>query len=111
MTHIENARRTRAGAASLKFGGFKTQHNRFTDKTQCADTGNPLAGQRFERQITRIHNLGVRPLAEMIVEIATATGQLAAVADRIEAYAALDAEIIRFLGGDRFPPAMVEVVR
>ena len=110
MAHIENARRTKAGAVSLKFCGFETQHNRTTDKTQCADAGNPLTGQRFERQIARVHALGVRPLAEMIAEIATLTGESALIADRVAAYARLDPEIVRALGGDRFPPIPPELV-
>ncbi len=70
-----------------------------------------LAGVHFERQIMRVHALGPRPLAEMLGEIATATGQPAAVADRIEAYAALDAAVLRAVGADSFPPNVLEIVR
>ena len=47
----------------------------------------------------------------MIVEIATATGQPALIADRLQAYAALDPKFVRFVGADRFPPMPLEVVR
>ncbi len=71
----------------------------------------PTAGLRRERMIEHLHSLGVRALAELLDEIAAATGQPAIVADRIEAFAKLDPEVLRFLGGDRFTPNLVEVVR
>ena len=73
--------------------------------------GEIAAEQRFERQIMRVHALGPRPLAELLDELATATGQPALIADRVEAYAGLDPEIVRALGGDNFPPMPLEVVR
>ena len=33
------------------------------------------------------------------------------IADRLQAYAGLDPEIVRALGADRFPPMLLEVVR
>ncbi len=36
MAHIENARRVKAGAVSLKFGGFETQHNPIESDVQRA---------------------------------------------------------------------------
>ena len=66
---------------------------------------------RLERMIEHIHSLGVRALAEMLDEIAHRTGQPAVVADRIEAFAKLDPDLLRFLGGDKFPPMPLEVVR
>ena len=74
-------------------------------------TTQPLAGPRFERHVIRVHSLGPRPLAEMLIEIATATGSPDLIADRLQAYAALDAEIVRAVGGDRFPPNVWEVVQ
>ena len=71
----------------------------------------PTAGLRHERMVESVHALGVRPLAEMLAEIAVATGRPDIVADRIEAYARLDPEIVRFLGADRFPPSVLGVVR
>ena len=73
--------------------------------------GEIAAGQRFERQIMRVHALGPRPLAELLDELSTATGQPALIADRVEAYAGLNPEIVRAIGADRFPPMPLEVVR
>ena len=77
----------------------------------CA--GNPgdfATEQRLERMVERVHALGPRPLAELLAEIATATGEPGLIADRVEAYARLDPEIVRALGGDRFPAMPLEVV-
>ena len=69
-----------------------------------------LAGHRYERQVIRTHALGPRVFAELLAEIATATGQPAVVADRVQAYAQLDPEFVRAVGGDKFPPMLMEVV-
>ena len=73
--------------------------------------GESAAGQRRERLIERVHSLGPRPLSEMLAEIAIATGQPGVVMDRLHAYAALDSAIVRALGGDRFPPMPLGLVR
>ena len=80
------------------------------------DTRSPhnpqgLAGQRLEHLVERVHALGVRPLAELLAEIATVTGQHVRVVDLVEEYAQLDPAVLRFLGGDRFPPMPLGVVR
>ena len=74
-------------------------------------TTQPLAGPRFERQIEHLHRLGPRILAELLGEIATATGQPALIAGRVAAYAALDPALVRFIGSDNFPPSVLGVVR
>ena len=73
--------------------------------------GDFATGPRWERMIERVHALGPRPLGGMLSEIAKAPGRPDIVADRLQAYAALDSELIRYLGGDRFPPMPLEVVR
>jgi hypothetical protein len=81
----------------LRFSRLRQQHG--------------LSGPRFERMVERLHHLGPRPLAEMIVEIAAATDEPGLVVDRVAAYAKLDPMLIRALGADRFPPMPLEVVR
>ncbi len=71
----------------------------------------PTTGPRWERMIEQIHSLGPRPLAEMLDEIAIATGEPGLVADRVAAFAALDPEFLRAIGGDKFPPNVLGVVR
>ena len=78
---MKNARRSEAGVIQRAGGPFTTYSNLTSNKTQL------LVGPRFERMIERVHPLGPRPLAELLIEI------------------------IRALGGDRFPPNVLGVVR
>ncbi len=80
------------------------------------DTRSPhnpqgLAGQRLDRLIERVHALGPRPLAELLGEIAMATGEPGLIADRVAAYARLDPELVCALRADRFPPRIIEVLQ
>ena len=101
----ENARWSRAGAEVGSRGRLNT--------TSCIPSGpkaQPLAGPRYEHLCRQVHALGVRPLGEMLIEIAAATGQPDLIADRLQAYARLDPEIVRALGGDKFPPMPLQVM-
>lgn len=115
MTSTENARRERAGAVSAKFSGFRSQHNRTTDKTQFQPGSDEcafrLVGPRFERQIERLHRLGPRPIVELLAEIVHRTGQSRFIADRLQAYAELDPAVLCALGADSFPPMPLELVK
>ena len=102
----ENARQTRAGAEVGSTGRLNT--------TSCIPSGpkaQPLVGPRFERQVVRVHALGPRVVGELLAEIATATGDPGLIADRVEAYAALDPAVLRAVGGDQFPPPVLGLVR
>ncbi len=103
MPHIDNAR-SDAGAGS-KFGGFRSQHTKITSNLQG------LAGPRFERMVEHLHSLGPRPTAELLAEIAADTGATNLVVGLVEKYAELDPEIVRAVGGDRFPPSVLGVIR
>ena len=59
--------------------------------------GEALTGQRFEHQVEHLHRLGPRVLAELLAEIAHDTGQTALIAGRVEAYARLNPEVVRFV--------------
>jgi hypothetical protein len=102
---MKNARRSEAGVIQRAGGLFTTYDSRTSCKTQL------LVGPRFARQIKRVHALGPRPLAELLDEIATATGQPALVADHVEKYSQLDPAALRAVGGDRFPPSVLGAVR
>ena len=71
----------------------------------------PTTGPRWERMIEHIHSLGPRPLAELLAEIAAATGEPDLIADRLQAYASLDPAVLRAVGADRFPPMPLGLVR
>ena len=105
MLKMRSARRGVADADLTKAGRLFE-----VDNTQIAPTTQPLAGSRFERLIERVHSLGPRVFAEMLDEIATATGAPGLIADCIEKYAALDPAALRAVGGDRFAPMPLGLV-
>ncbi len=74
-------------------------------------TTQPLTGPHFERQVEHLHRLGPRAVAELLIEIAHCTGQSGLIADRLQAYAKLDPAVLRAIGGDKFPPMALELVR
>ena len=94
-------------------GAFECLAGRLDASEYTRSPHNPqaLAGQRFERQVERVHNLGPRVVAELLAEIATATDQPALIADRLQAFAALDPEHVRFVGADKFPPMPLGMVQ
>ncbi len=106
MLKMRSARRGVADADLTKAGRLFE-----VDNTQISPTTQPLAGPRIERMVEHLHSLGPRPLAECLIEIATATGHPEIVADRVEAYAALDPDLVRALGADRFAPMPLGMVR
>ena len=78
----------------------------------CADDpGDFATGQRLERMVERVHALGPRVVSELLSEIAIATGEPGLIADRVEAYAALDPAVLRAVGADSFPPSVLGIVR
>ncbi len=106
MTPIENAR---CGAGVLKAGRrFTLKYSR--DRRALQDSAE-IGSARWERQIERVHSLGPRAVAELLAEIAAATGQHVRVVDLVEEYARLDPELIRAVGADNFPPMPLGVVR
>lgn len=58
-----------------------------------------------QRQAQHLHALGPRPLLNALIE-AAAFGDVDAVLER---YSALDPDLVRALGGDRFPHYLVTV--
>ena len=79
------------------------------DNTEVGLITQALAGPRFERMVERLHHLGARSTAELLIEIAKATDEPALIVRHLEAYSRLDPEIVRAVGGDRFPPMLMEV--
>ncbi len=104
---------TGGGALNCRSGRFDaSEYTAPISSTQQAGAAMaaPLTGPHFERAIEHLHRLGPRPLAELLIEIAKATGEPGLIADRIAAYAALDPEIVRFVGGNHFPKMPLTVI-
>jgi hypothetical protein len=60
---------------------------------------SPIPRSRVHLLAARVHDLGPRPLAELFLELLAGADPV----ERIEVYAALPADFIRALGGDRLP--------
>jgi hypothetical protein len=60
---------------------------------------SPIPRSRLHLLAARVHDLGPRPLAELFLELLAGADPVV----RIEVYAALPADFIRALGGDRLP--------
>ena len=65
-----------------------------------------LLQQRRRRQAAAVHALGPAPMLHLLVEVANG----APLDDRLAVYAALPADFIRDLGGDRFASASLAVL-
>jgi hypothetical protein len=61
---------------------------------------------RRQRLAERVHDLGPRPLLCALIEAA-----LGDVDHVLARYGALDADVVRALGADEFPPASLTLVR
>ena len=97
-----------AGDGAFEHLAWRLDASEYTPRT--ADL-QALAGPRLEHMVERVHNLGPRPLGELLAEIARSTGQSALIADRVQAYAALDPAVLRAVGADSFPPNVLGAVR
>ncbi len=64
----------------------------------------PLASLRRQRQCAHLHNLGPRPLFEFLTELASEHDIGGSIDNKLASYARLNVDIVRALGGDRFPP-------
>ncbi len=83
----------------------------YTQNRRALQDSAEIGSARWERTIERLHRLGPRAVAELLAEVAAATGQHVRVVDLVEEYAGLDPEIVRFLGGDHFTPMPLELVK
>jgi hypothetical protein len=80
------------------------------------DTGRDTEAQaaldelRFERNVQLLHDLGARAVFELLRELAAARSIRSEIEALVERYGRLDAEIVRAIGGDRFPPRPLRMV-
>ena len=71
----------------------------------------PTDRLRFEALAPRIAALGARPLAELLIDLAGATGERDIVLARAEAFARLSPEMVCAARADRFPSRLSAVPR
>ena len=63
----------------------------------------PSIRLRLEALAPRIAALGARPVAELLIDLAAATGEPEIVLARAEAFGRLSPAMVRAAGADRFP--------
>lgn len=79
---------------------------RSTPRPRNALRENP----RFRRLADQLHQLGARPVGELIAELVMAHEiPEVEVLDRLERYGRLSPELIQALGGDHWPPTILSV--
>ncbi len=94
----------RPGPAGGRVAGAKTEAVA-GDRSPQGSSPQP----QLQHLACHLAQLGERAVYEFILELATTFG--ADVTDRLEAYGRIDPSILRAIGGDRFPPHLVEVPR
>ena len=79
----------------------------FEATRQTSDTVDMAARLKRQRQIEHLHHLGPRAVGELLYEVAE-TEDL----DRaLEAYGRLTPDLLKALGGNRFPPRPIHEVQ
>jgi hypothetical protein len=64
---------------------------------------------RLRQLASRIHRLGERPFFELLAEVVAGSSDPAVPMRRIEAYAAINGDVLRAYGGDRIAPNLWRV--
>lgn len=59
---------------------------------------------RLQRSIEHRHRCGPRPVGELLVEVLDSLNANPAVLDMLLGWEHIDADLVKALGGDRFPP-------
>jgi hypothetical protein len=100
----EGSRRPSAEATAFE-NGRRDKGNRSAYSHPAAALQDAAIGRlRRQRQIAAIHRLGARAVLELVEELDRYYGLGESLDNRLERYAGLDLEVLRAVGGDRFPP-------
>jgi hypothetical protein len=76
-----------------------------TRRSSALEAPADLSEIRFRRAVEQFHRLGGRALAELLAEIGAKFLIRQSIEDAVAGYVArLDPELLRVVGGDRFPP-------
>jgi hypothetical protein len=68
-----------------------------------------MAARRLERLANHLHQIGPRPIAELLFEIGTKTGSLPLVIELAGVYQRLPPGTFKLISADRFAPLPVDV--
>lgn len=99
-----DAKSPRPGGGS---GDLETSSFSGEDLPDSAPAQKYQAQNRLRRQrlVEHLHRLGPAPLAHFLREVENG----ADIADHLDAYARINPEFVRALGGDRFAPSLWEI--
>ena len=72
---------------------------------------NTTTDPRFQRLVEHLHALGPRPIGEFLLELAAGDPDMEiTIQANLERYARLDADMVKAIGGDRFPAIPLHTV-
>ena len=83
----------------------------YTQNRRALQDGAEIGSARWERNLEHLHRLGPRVFGELLAETTRRTGESKFIADRLQAFAGLEPELVRFFGGDSFPATPLLEVR
>jgi hypothetical protein len=69
-----------------------------------APRNSDAADRRFARNLDKLYPLGPRIFAEILGRLGETSFRMTEIEQVVAHFAALDPELLRALGGDRFPP-------
>ena len=76
----------------------------------AASAPHQIRQLRFEREVLHLHQLGPRPVAELLLELGHAHDLAGDIEARLARFSRLDPATVRSLGGDRFPLPPIHAV-
>ncbi len=89
---------------SLRLRGAADVESDLEPRLSSADQSQVLARLRHQREVEHLCKTP-RLVAELLAEIGRRHAIEDGIAARLQRYAGLDPEVLRAVGGDRFPPA------
>jgi hypothetical protein len=82
-----------------------------SNATGASGNSGDAADLRLQRNVVKVRRLGNRALFELMLELATVTGQRSTVESVVARYAAIDQASLYVTRGDRFTPRPLLLVR
>jgi hypothetical protein len=80
------------------------QHTIIPAVRNPATCASDAADRRFQRDVTALYQRGPRAVAAAFRHLGATSFRQTEIEQVVARFAAVDPELLRFLGGDRFPP-------
>ena len=99
-------------AGDAASAAFRYEPLNYAAEFQCAQVTVDLLDVRFRRDVQRLHALGARSLYELLAELGATHLIRTPIETLVRCYVErLEPETVRAVGGDRFPPSPLYLVR